>query len=1372
MISNPRNAAGRRAGRWRTSAGAGLRVSLRAFLPILLFAVFYATVPALALTAIDSNPDLDRVDITGLGEPHQGRSDSLQIETAPGSDGLTGRMSVRASTSGTAPNWFVFALRNTTGKPLDRWLVADRYSAVGSGIVWPELDARRIESVTPSIGFVPERIQIDGADVFRLTVEPGQTVTFVAEISSDRLPRLLLWRGLDFEKKSRNRQLFQGVLLGITGLLAMFLTVVFAANHKAIFPSAAVFTWAVLAYLCVDFGFWHKLFNVRPEDNGVYRAAGEAAMAATLLIFAHTFLRLGFWHGFIRTLIGIWMAAGLVLIGVAFIDPKLAATFARLSAAAIVVVFGMIMLFLALRGQDRALSLVPTWILLLVWLFATALIFTGRLSGEFAVSALTGGLVLIVTLLGFTVTQFAFRSSEPMYGAQPDEQQLRSLAIEQTGAAVWEWNARRDDIKVGAALEAAVGLKAGELNGKMSAFAARMHPADAERMHQMMGGLRDRGSGDVRLEFRLRHVDNSFRWFDLEAAAITLGDRRAVRCVGLVREITDEKRAKERLLHDAVHDNVTGLPNRALFLDRLAVAMTRARSEPTIKPTVFFVDLDRFKSINSSFGLVAGDSLLLTVARRLARHIAPGDTLARIGGDQFAMIFLHEHDPRELAVLAENMRRSLRAPINIAGQEIVLTATIGVSVYSGAAEQDTTSLLSDAEIAMYKAKRQGPDQIEIFKPAMRGEKDDRVTIESDLRQAIEKGQLKILYQPIMYLRTEELAGFEALVRWEHPRLGLLNPADFVPLAEESDLIVRLGSYVLQGAVADAQRWQKELPRPDAPLFVSVNISSRQLFRQDLINEVRHIMSRAMLPKGSLRLEITELLVMDNPEQATQMLELLASAGVGLSLDDFGTGYSSLCYLNTFPFDTLKVDRALVHTSSKTGSSSAILRSIVALAHELGKKVVAEGVESEDDVGLLRTIGCEYAQGFFYGQPVSQREVLQDLKSLRKADKMRKSSGLLRMRNRRIDDSADDGDVARKPIAVPAFRKARVSSAPMPQPAMPHVRVRPQPAAVAKKQPPARPDTRSARVAEASARLQAMFHANQASPPASGPAPINGPAPNNGHAPSSQPTVGQATAAILSQLRGIEDQAPPPPYGGANDSYFANGHPPPLPNNGHGPEPVAGWNGLDALAAGLGSPLVEGHGEPPPQPPGAGWTDANRTAPPDRELPPRVAAAFQPLPMPPAPAMNAAQLASLPPAIAQSLAMLAGMAPGAHTPAMPAVDFEQCRPTSVARQNRLTETDQAWPATLTRCEGSTPIFDSARSYFWSGSQSKINSASAAQLSHPLARTSFSTCPAVHPAYPSASSDCPGPVPLAMAFRMSVVCVRQTPSPNVTVASSAT
>ncbi len=997
-------------------------------LVVALVSLLTAATPALALKPITVPVEPDRIEITTLGEVYEGRGDSLQIETATAADGVTGRMAVRATTPGTSPSWIVFALTNPSDKPLERWLTADRYTHVGSGVVWPDLDARRIEAVTPSIGFVPERIKSDRADIFRITLEPGQTITYVAELSSERFARIFLWKPIDYEIKVRDRQLFNGIMLGLTGLLAIFLTAIFAANHKAIFPAASLVAWCVLAYLSVDFGFFHKLLNLRPEDNAVYRAAGEAAMASSLVIFLHTFLRLGLWHGLIRMIIALWMIAQLSLIAVAVIDPRLAATFARVSFVAIGGIGAVFTLFLALRGQDRALSLIPTWMLLLVWIFGVGVTFTGRLSGDVIVSGLSAGLVLIVVLMGFTVTQFAFRTLEPLYGTSPSESQIRSLAVDGAGASVWEWVARRDEIKVSPVVEESLGLNHGELSTKVDEFAKHIHPADRERFRLMLWSVQERAGGRIHIDFRMRHTDNTYRCFELEAASVPTSDVRAVRCVGLMRDITDAKRAQERLLHDAVHDSLTGLPNRELFLDRLGVAMGRAKTEPQVRPTLLFIDIDKFKSVNNSFGLVVGDSLLLTIARRLQRHLGAQDTLARVGGDQFAILFLTEQDPRELASLAERVRRSLRSPIKIAGQEIVLTGSLGIAVYDGE-EESHHDLLKEAEIAMYRAKRGGADRIEIFRPELRGEKDDRVAIESDLRRAIEKSQLKVLYQPIIYLPTEDIAGFEALVRWEHPKHGTMNPSAFVPVAEESDLIVKLGSYVLIAAAQEAARWHKELPRPEQPLFVSVNVSSRQLFRQDLIQEIRHILGRQIVPKGTLRLEVTESLVMENPEQATEVLELLRGAGAEMALDDFGAGYSSLSYLQRFPFDTIKIDKSLVQASGSGDSAGAIIvRSMVALAHELGKKVVAEGVETPDDVAFLRSIGCEYAQGFYYGGAMSEKEVTQLLRMVKRSERTLRPRGLFRTKpkksrgeaRKRPSEEATPGEV---PVSAEAMAKA-------------------------------------------------------------------------------------------------------------------------------------------------------------------------------------------------------------------------------------------------------------------------------------------------------------------------------------------------------------
>lgn len=996
-------------------------MQLRALVLSMLLAAVLSlglSAPALALKPIVLDATQDRVEITTLGDLYESHSDSLQVETAAGADGTTDRVSVAATTAGTSPNWMVFALTNPTENAIERWITADRYTVAGSGAIWPDLDARRIENVTPTMGFAAERVKSERADVFRITIEPGQTITYVVELASDRFSRINLWKPLEYELKVRDRQLFNGIMLGLTGLLAIFLTSIFAANHKLIFPASALVAWCVLGNLCVDFGFFHKLFQLRPEDNAIYRAAAESALAASILIFTHTFLRLGTLPALIRMIITVWMVAQLSLIGLAVIDPRLAATFARLSFVVLGLAGSAVILLLALRGQDRAMSLVPPWVMFSVWLFGAAVVLTGRVSGDIAVSSMVAGLVLVLLLIGFVVTQFAFRARDAGLTLAPTEAHLRSIAIDGAGAAVWEWNARRNAVKVSPIVEEILDLSPGQLSAKADEFITYLHPADRERFRLMLWSIQERAGGKIRTDLRLRHSDNSYRWFEIEAASVPQDEDRQVRCVGLIRDITDAKRSHERLLHDAVHDSLTGLPNRALLVDRIKTAAMRAKTDPSIRPTLFFIDIDKFKSVNTSFGLVVGDSLLLTVARRLQRHLTPQDTLARVGGDQFAILSLLDQDAQELASLAERVRRSLRSPLKMAGQDIVLTGSVGVAVFNGSDEADQ-DLLKDAEVAMYRAKRGGADRIEIFKPEMRSDREERLAIEGELRKAVEKNQLKFLYQPIYYLPTEELAGFEAIVRWEHPKEGLINPAAIVPVDAESDLVTKLGSHVLMRAARDASAWNKELARPDQPLFVSVNVSSRQMFRQVLVQEVRHIVGQNVVPKGALKLEIAEALVMENPEQAAEILEQLRAAGADLLLDEFGTGYSSLSYLGRLPFDTIKLQRELVQASGgRDGNGEGVVRSIVAMARELNKKVVAEGVEAEEDAAFLRSAGCEYAQGYYYGDPVPDRDVVQMLRRVRSSERRLKPRGMFRPKGkRRQDDTQTTSDVV--PMAAAA-----------------------------------------------------------------------------------------------------------------------------------------------------------------------------------------------------------------------------------------------------------------------------------------------------------------------------------------------------------------
>lgn len=961
---------------------------------ICLFAVMLGgIVPALALEPIVLTPDVERIEITKFSEHYKERGDTLQVETAGDSAGISNRMAVKAQTSGTDPKWIVFALKNPTDKQIFRWVTTDRYNIVGSRVLRPDLDARRIVHVTPSVGFLPLQVPNDAVDIFSIRLEPGATVTFVAELSNARFPRVFLWKPLAFSKKLRDMMLFNGIMLGIVGILAIFLTAIFVANHKSIFPATAFIAWCIGAYLCVDFGFWHKLFRLDPELNSIYRAATEAAITASMVIFLYTFLRLRFWHGWIKLLFGLWTIGQLGLIGLAVLDPVLVSGFARLSLGFLGGMGSLLIGYLALRGQDRALALVPTWLLFMVWLFGAGVAAMGQLSGDIVAPALTSGLVLILVLLGFTVTQFAFRSFEPLAGAPPSQLQLRALALEGAGAAVWQWNSRRDEIFVSSEVEDALGLHEGELTCRVEQWMQYLHPSDRERFRLLMRSLQEKNGGELQLEFRMRGHEGHFLWYELRAHSVMMPHQRSLRCVGLMRDISTTKHSHERLLSDAVHDSLTGLPNRELFLDRLQIAIARVKDEGNVSPpTVLFVDIDRFKQVNQSFGMVIGDTMLLTIARRLQRHLGPQDSLARLNGDQFAVLLVTENNPQEIALLAERIRRSLRSPMKIGGKEIILTGSIGIAVFDGT-QLTHQELVNEAELAMYRAKRSGTDRIEIFKPTMRGERDNRLALESDLRRAIERRQIKILYQPITKLKGEDLSGFEALIRWDHPKHGRLSPDEFIPIAEESDLISELGSYVLNQAVKDAVQWNRILSRPDDPLTVSVNISSKELFRQELYQEVRMILAREQLPENSLRLEVTESLVMENPEVAVEILGWLRNAGASLALDDFGTGYSSLAYLHRFPFDTLKVDRSIVHNVAYGKTGPAILRSVVALANELEMDVVAEGVESEEDVSFLRSIGCGYAQGFYFGEAMSQKDVIYLLEALASNMKERGRSGM-------------------------------------------------------------------------------------------------------------------------------------------------------------------------------------------------------------------------------------------------------------------------------------------------------------------------------------------------------------------------------------------
>ena len=965
----------------------------RVVLLALLVQVGLAAGVAQALEVVPISREQAKIDLTSKVERYAGRGDKLQVETAPGPDGVAGRVEVKAQNTGTNPSWIVFALRNTTDRPIDRWVVAERFTFVGSGILFPDLDAARIAAITPSQGFVPERVLSDRADIFQLTIEPGQTVTFVAEMASERFPAVTLWKPFLYEAKQRERTLLNGILLGITGLLAVFLTALFAANHKVVFPTTGLVAWSVLAFLCVDFGFWHRVFKLSAEDNALYRAASEAAVAASLVIFLYSFLKLARWHSWIRMLWLVWIAGQLVLVAVAPLDPVLASTLARASFLGIATFGSLFILYLILANQDRAFALLPSWLLLMVWIFAAALAAIGKLNGEFIAAGLISGLVLIVLLIGFTVTQFAFRSGDATLSPSGDSSATRNYAIEGAGAATWEWSAKRGEIVTGGMMEEVLGLQRGQLSCGLDDWLAHLRGGDRERLRSQIEGVAQKGAGQLQSDFQMRGGDGSYRWFSLRAAALPISDQKGLRCVGLLREITREKRAHERMVLDAVRDNLTGLPNRELFLDRLGVGFSRSRQDASAgKVALLLIEIDGLDKLQEEFGSIRTDSMLLTIAKRLVRNVGPQDSLARIDNVLFAILIGDGGDPREVAMFAERARRSVRSPMKFSGREVILTASTGIAgLHDDQAEP--ADLLRDADMALFKAKRGGIDRVEVFQPSMRSERDDRGGDVALLRKAMERKQIFALYQPIYSISPERLAGFECVLRWEHPDLGAMGPAEFMRIAERGGIASQLALQILEQAAKDAAGWHRAVPRTDNPLFVNVNLGDRLPLQPEFVQEIRALLGRHNLAKGTLRLEVSDAAIRQNPERGVEVLDWLRSAGAGAILADFGAGQVPLGDLSRLAIDGIRLDRWLCFDALGDGPGAPLVRGIAALARELGRPVMADSVENPEDIAALRAAGCTLALGPLYGDPLSERQLDELLTVVRKAEQKNERRGL-------------------------------------------------------------------------------------------------------------------------------------------------------------------------------------------------------------------------------------------------------------------------------------------------------------------------------------------------------------------------------------------
>jgi diguanylate cyclase (GGDEF)-like protein/PAS domain S-box-containing protein len=550
----------------------------------------------------------------------------------------------------------------------------------------------------------------------------------------------------------------------------------------------------------------------------------------------------------------------------------------------------------------------------------------------------------------------ALRASEERY----------ALAVQGANDGLWDWDLLTDRIYLSPRGKQMLGYAANELGDRPDDWFALVADDDRERLRSALAAHAASDEPHFELEHRMRHRDGSELWVLTRGVLVRDERGRPVRMAGSQTDISARKRAEQQLLHDAFHDGLTGVANRTLFLDRLSIALASRRRVGGESFAVFFLDLDRFKTVNDSLGHGVGDLLLAETGRRLVHLMRPSDTVARLGGDEFAVLASGVRDGAAAAHIAERIQRELARPLAIGGQEVFSSASIGIALPT---DPDTSSeaMLRDADLAMYRAKAAGPGRYEVFDLELHRATVQLLKLETELRRGVAAGDFVMHYQPIISLASGRIAGFEALTRWKHPERGLVSPAHFIALAEETGLIVQLGWLVLERACRQACLWQQRFPT-DPPYFMSVNVSGK-LFAQDgAVEQLLRILEASRLPPESLRLEVTESVVLQHGDEVMRRLRMLRDFGVQLSIDDFGTGYSSLSYLQRFRYDELKIDRSFV-SDIEGGDSLAIVETILSLASHLGIGVVAEGIETAEQLAHLRSLGCPHGQGYWFAQPL-------------------------------------------------------------------------------------------------------------------------------------------------------------------------------------------------------------------------------------------------------------------------------------------------------------------------------------------------------------------------------------------------------------------
>lgn len=555
-----------------------------------------------------------------------------------------------------------------------------------------------------------------------------------------------------------------------------------------------------------------------------------------------------------------------------------------------------------------------------------------------------------------------------------ESEQRYALAAQGANDGLWDWNLKDNKIYYSVRWKAMLGYSDGEIGDSPDEWIQRLHVDDHDRICSRINTYLLQGTRPIEIEYRIRHKDETFHWMLCRGLAVRDSKGKAYRMAGSQTDITARKKAEDQLLHDAFHDALTGLANRALFRDRLHNAINRSKRLKQYLYAVMFFDVDRFKVINDSLGHAAGDKLLIEISGRMAGCVRPGDTIARLGGDEFAVLLENVTDVTDVKGVVERIQSEFAAPFLIDGSELYVTQSIGIALEQDRYEQPD-QILSDADIAMYAAKAKGKARYEIFDDSMHSFVVEQLQLEADLRVAIEHlNDFVLYYQPIIDVTTRKLSGFEALVRWNHPLRGLLPPLEFIPLAEETGLIQPLGEWILRESCRQLKQWQDEY-HTAWPLKMSANVSGKQFLNDNFADMLINIIEETGIAAETLAIEITESIIMENLDIAVKAMNRLRDIGVNIHIDDFGTGYSSLSYLNKFPVTALKIDRSFIANMSLNDENREIVKTIISLAQNLKLEVIAEGIELSAHLDDVDTMDCHFAQGYLFSKPMAAPDIV-------------------------------------------------------------------------------------------------------------------------------------------------------------------------------------------------------------------------------------------------------------------------------------------------------------------------------------------------------------------------------------------------------------